>query len=360
MSCSASFTPVPIARSATKNWSRGRSASTARTAPARRATAWDSRVAFDPDLIAPRPELSLGEGAIAPWKDVSPAVMRRLKSFLRPWMAAAGVNWSTPLASLKPKTLEQLLRGDGKDFPGVLVLLEKEYATTSSEARRRGLEAFRGEVVCAGVQGGPAAARGPRGALRGAGDPRNDGSDRRRRETTLRLVLAHPAAGADRPADPAGTHRPARFLGQCRPGVPHSRSRRGHAQRRRIAARPPGQRPRLRPRRRLLRARRAVDRTPPARQSPPDRRPAQPAIAGQHGRRRRARRDDHARGRLAGGPRPGGGPTRRLRRRPGNSRRSGRGRLPDGPMALRPPADGGSPGAAASPPRGRSPSKARR
>ena len=112
-----------------------------------------SCVAFDPDLIAPRPALSLNEGAIPRWKDVSPAVMRRLKSVLRPWMAAAGVNWSTPLLDLKPKTREQLLRGDGKDFPGVLVLLEKEYATTSSEARRRGMEAFRGEVVCPECKG---------------------------------------------------------------------------------------------------------------------------------------------------------------------------------------------------------------
>ncbi len=79
--------------------------------------------------------------------------MRRLKIFLRPWMTAAGLNWSTPLEKLNPKALEQLLRGDGKDFPGVLVLLEKEYATTSSEARRQRLEAFRGEVVCPECKG---------------------------------------------------------------------------------------------------------------------------------------------------------------------------------------------------------------
>ena len=112
-----------------------------------------SRVAFDPELVAPRPELSLADGAIAPWKDISPAVLRRLKNFLRPWMTAAGVNWSTPLAKLKPKMLEQLLGGDGKDFPGALTLLEKEYATTSSEARRQRLETFRGEVVCPECKG---------------------------------------------------------------------------------------------------------------------------------------------------------------------------------------------------------------
>ena len=89
-----------------------------------------------------------------------------IEIFLRPWMTAAGLNWSTPLEKLNPKALEELLRGDGKDFPGVLVLLEKEYATTSSEARRQRLEAFRGEVVCPECKGAGCGPR-PQSASRG-------------------------------------------------------------------------------------------------------------------------------------------------------------------------------------------------
>ena len=40
-------------------------------------------------------------------------------------------------------------------FPGVLALLEKEYATTASESKRQRLEALRGEVRL------PRSARGP-------------------------------------------------------------------------------------------------------------------------------------------------------------------------------------------------------
>ena len=52
-SFSARSTPAPTARSATRSSSRGPSASTAPTAPARRAKGWASRVAFDPDLVLP-------------------------------------------------------------------------------------------------------------------------------------------------------------------------------------------------------------------------------------------------------------------------------------------------------------------
>ena len=111
-----------------------------------------SRVTFDPELILPNLDLSLADGAIVPWKDAPPAA-RKLKHSLRTWMAAAGFRWNTPLAKLKPKTLEQLLHGDGGDFPGVLLLLEKEYAATVSEPKRQRLEALRGEVICAECKG---------------------------------------------------------------------------------------------------------------------------------------------------------------------------------------------------------------
>ena len=117
------------------------------------------RVAFDADLVVPDPSLSLEGGAIAAWKGAAPAVLRKYRELLKPWAesGAPGTpgrgSWTTSIADLKPKALECLLRGDGKQFPGLLVLLEKEYATTTNEARQQTLEAFRGQVACPECKG---------------------------------------------------------------------------------------------------------------------------------------------------------------------------------------------------------------
>ncbi|MCE5268163.1 MAG: excinuclease ABC subunit UvrA [Planctomycetaceae bacterium] len=112
-----------------------------------------ARVGFDPELVLPDTELSLAEGAIAPWRDGSPAAERRHRQQLEPFLAKAGIDWNTPLATLSEKRRDELLNGAGKRFCGVLNMLEKEYATTSSETKRQRLESFRGEVVCPECQG---------------------------------------------------------------------------------------------------------------------------------------------------------------------------------------------------------------
>ena len=124
------------------------------------------RMAFDPDLAAPDPSLSLEGWAIAAWKGAAPAVVRKYRELLRPWTESNGGSWTTPLADLKPKTREQLFHGDGKGFGGLLVLLEKEFATTTNEARRQTLEAFRGQVQCAECKGAGCGRR-PAGAAGG-------------------------------------------------------------------------------------------------------------------------------------------------------------------------------------------------
>ena len=122
------------------------------------------RVAFDPELVLPRPEISLADGAIVPWKESPPAALAKLKHHLRGWLTAAGCRWNTPLEKLKPRALAQLLQGDGKEFAGVLALLEKEYAATSSESKRQRLETFRGEVVCPECKGSRLRPEAPRSA----------------------------------------------------------------------------------------------------------------------------------------------------------------------------------------------------
>jgi len=107
-----------------------------------------ARAQFDPELVVPNPALSLSAGAIAPWKGAPAGAVRKHKAQLRDFVSAARFRWTTPLSDLKPKVLDALLHGDGKRFPGVLGLLEKEYATTTSDATRQRLEAFRGHVTC--------------------------------------------------------------------------------------------------------------------------------------------------------------------------------------------------------------------
>jgi excinuclease ABC subunit A len=119
-----------------------------------------ARVAFDPELVMPEVGLSLAGGAIAPWKGAPPGAVRKIKNQLREFMSRVRFRWDTPLARLQPQIRRQLLHGDGKRFPGVLAMLEKEYATTTRESNRQRLEAFRGEVACAecgGARLGPQA-----------------------------------------------------------------------------------------------------------------------------------------------------------------------------------------------------------
>ncbi len=149
-----------------------------------------SRTAFDPELVLPDAALSLSAGAVAPWRGETPAAMQKRQNQLRPFLAKAGIRWNTPLDALSPKLREQLLHGTGKRFPGVLGMLEKEYATTASEPRRQKLEAFRGAVDLQGVRRLAASARGPFRAHRRPGDSRSHRLDGRSRAAIL------PRAGA--------------------------------------------------------------------------------------------------------------------------------------------------------------------
>ncbi len=109
-----------------------------------------SRVQFDPELIIADENLSIADGAIAPWKGSTAGETKRHKSALAAFMKAASFDWNTPLAKLAPRFRERLLHGggNGNGFIGLLNLLEQEYATSLKPVRRERLEAFRGVVVC--------------------------------------------------------------------------------------------------------------------------------------------------------------------------------------------------------------------
>jgi excinuclease ABC subunit A len=112
-----------------------------------------SAVTFDRELVAPDLALSLSDDAILPWKTATAAAQTQHRKQLTPFLSAHGVRWSTPLEKMSAAVRKQLFDGDGGDFPGVLSLLEQEYAAAKSDAARERLETFRGEVTCSACQG---------------------------------------------------------------------------------------------------------------------------------------------------------------------------------------------------------------
>lgn len=112
-----------------------------------------ARVEFDPDLVLPDRTLSLADGAVAPWKNGGAAAHKRHEELLAGFAKANRADLSTPLADWKPAQLEKLLRGDARDFAGVLVLLEQEYVTAMGDANRERLERYRGSVRCPDCDG---------------------------------------------------------------------------------------------------------------------------------------------------------------------------------------------------------------
>jgi len=110
------------------------------------------REEFDPDLVVPDKDLSLANGAVAPWRHAD-GTLRKAKGQIRAILSAAGARWNTPLSRLKPAALRALLHGEKKGFLGILALLEREYRHTNDEADRQRLAAFRGHLVCADCGG---------------------------------------------------------------------------------------------------------------------------------------------------------------------------------------------------------------
>ncbi|MDA1051579.1 MAG: excinuclease ABC subunit UvrA [Planctomycetota bacterium] len=108
-----------------------------------------AREEFDPELILPSTDVSLADGAIAAWKGLAAAEVKKLRAELDKFFDANKVAWDTPLAEYTESALNHLLHGQARPkFQGALLMLEKEYATTTRKARLEQLATFRGEVLC--------------------------------------------------------------------------------------------------------------------------------------------------------------------------------------------------------------------
>jgi excinuclease ABC subunit A len=127
-------------------------------------TGLGTRNYFDADLVVPNPDLSIREGAIAPWeKRLSGWYHQTLEALAR----AYRFDITTPFRDLSPEAKEVILHGskgqkvefwweeDGgrrhiyqKEFEGVLNNLQRRYLESESESIREDLEKYMNVMPC--------------------------------------------------------------------------------------------------------------------------------------------------------------------------------------------------------------------
>jgi excinuclease ABC subunit A len=122
-----------------------------------------TRLEVDPDLIVPDPELSIDEGAVAPWAGT------RLEYWYRVLEAvgeAHGFSTKTPWKRLPKRARDVVLYGSDHEifvryknrygrtrsyyttYEGVVSVVERRHAETDSDSQREKLEQFMREVPC--------------------------------------------------------------------------------------------------------------------------------------------------------------------------------------------------------------------
>ncbi|QCB93506.1 excinuclease ABC subunit UvrA [Cellulomonas shaoxiangyii] len=122
-----------------------------------------SRLEVDPDLVIPDDELSLGQGAVAPWSQVSSEYFTRVLTALAQDM---GFSMDTPWRALPKRAKDAVLHGENHEvkvryrnrwgrertystgFEGVLTFLERRHSETESEWSKEKYEAYMREVPC--------------------------------------------------------------------------------------------------------------------------------------------------------------------------------------------------------------------
>jgi excinuclease ABC subunit A len=132
-------------------------------------TGLGTRMYFDPDQVIPNPDLSLREGAIAPWE-------KRLSGWFHLILDALAKAYHfdirTPFKELSPAVQDVILNGskgekiefwweeDGehrhtyqKEFEGVLNNLQRRWRETESDAAREDLEKYMNVMPCPTCQG---------------------------------------------------------------------------------------------------------------------------------------------------------------------------------------------------------------
>ncbi|MBA2113244.1 excinuclease ABC subunit UvrA [Bremerella alba] len=108
---------------------------------------------FDPDLVVPDHELSIDDGAIAPWRGLTAAALTKVAKGLDTWLGKHKLDRTSKLSDWTEDQRTKLLSGEGNPWLGVLIALEKEYVTTTRKKRLDQLGKFRGKLPCPACHG---------------------------------------------------------------------------------------------------------------------------------------------------------------------------------------------------------------
>ncbi|GEA89022.1 UvrABC system protein A [Cellulomonas cellasea] len=122
-----------------------------------------SRLEVDPDLVIPDEDLSLADGAVAPWSQVSSEYFTRVLTALA---SDLGFSMDAPWRALPERARKAVLYGENHEvqvkyrnrwgrerqystgFEGVVTFLERRYSETESEWSKEKYEAYMREVPC--------------------------------------------------------------------------------------------------------------------------------------------------------------------------------------------------------------------
>ena len=125
----------------------------------------------DPELIVPDSEMSLSQGAVAPWAKANPRMKKYYTGLLSAMCAAYGVSMETPYRELPAEFQGALMEGSGervialafseegkaakveKPFPGLIPQLVHLYATTESEFSRQRIRQYMSRRMCSACGG---------------------------------------------------------------------------------------------------------------------------------------------------------------------------------------------------------------
>ena len=129
-------------------------------------------LSVEPELIMPNKDISLLEGAIAPWSRLGKSTSIWYKNLLKSLSDKYEFDLSTPVSKLPDNVIELLMNGDSSEkiqishhtrrgktyvwevtFDGIVKNLERRYKETESESIRSRIERYMAEKTCSSCDG---------------------------------------------------------------------------------------------------------------------------------------------------------------------------------------------------------------
>ena len=108
---------------------------------------------FDPEQLVPDVDLTLGEGAIAVFEGATPKRLQKYEEALNEFLTSKKIDRDLPIGEWAAGIQKQFFFGVGRKYPGLVGMVEQEFATTTSKPRLEELESYRDIVICNHCEG---------------------------------------------------------------------------------------------------------------------------------------------------------------------------------------------------------------